>query len=452
MLHRDVKPANVLLTAEPSPKLADFNISFSAKVTGATPAAYFGGSLAYMSPEQLEACNSAHPRSADDLDARSDLYSLGILLWELLTGERPFSEENLGRGWSTILERMAERRAQAVDLGALSKIKDCPSGLATVLEVALDPDRERRWSRRIGNLPPFGTLHGSQGVDPALSAQAQRAGAAPRFPSGRRAGAGRAAERRSERFQYALNVVQMTIGLTHEQHRLFERNQLTIVGVAYAIGAGIFTYRSVLVTRGLKRSQGREPITEKTRGRCLRLGLFVAIVVFALWLISAVADSIILRYLQLATSTPDLLRFFLWSLMCACLASAYPFFGITFFVLRSVYPAVLQRDLEAALHDEHLLKQLKRASSVALVAAVVAPLLSVGALIVDKLVAPDLIHTEAELAMGFFSAVCLAGLLPIFWLYQSIGSDLATFSTITAPHERGKSPRSSSRSGAHRLA
>ncbi len=48
VLHRDVKPANVLLTAEGSPKLADFNISFSSKLDGATPAAYFGGSLAYI--------------------------------------------------------------------------------------------------------------------------------------------------------------------------------------------------------------------------------------------------------------------------------------------------------------------------------------------------------------------------------------------------------------------
>jgi hypothetical protein len=347
---------------------------------------------------------------------------------------------------------MAERRAQAVDLGALSKVKDCPSGLATVLEVALDPDRERRWSRGLE-------------ISRRLELCTDPKAAALLFPPKRSA---RVRLRGfllvvvlalaglpnivASAFQYALNVSQMTIGLTHEQHRLFERNQLMIVGVAYAIGAGILIYRSGLVARGLKRSQGREPITEKTRGRCLRLGVFVAISIFALWLISAVADSLILRYLQLATSMPDLFRFFLWSLMCACLAAAYPFFGITFFVLRSLYPAVLQRDLEAALHDEHLLKQLKRASSVALVAAVAAPLLSIGALIADKLIAPDLIHNEAELAMGFFSAVCLAGLLPIFWLYQSIGADLTTFSAITAPHERGKKARTSSRSGAHRLA
>ncbi len=59
VLHRDIKPANVLVGADGHPKLADFNISFS-KLDGATPAAYFGGTLAYMSPEQLEAYDPAN--------------------------------------------------------------------------------------------------------------------------------------------------------------------------------------------------------------------------------------------------------------------------------------------------------------------------------------------------------------------------------------------------------
>ena len=99
VLHRDVKPANVLVAADGHPKLADFNISFS-KLDGATPAAYFGGSLAYMSPEQLEACDPAHSRQPEELDGRSDVYSLGVLLWELLTTRRPFAEDASAHTWS----------------------------------------------------------------------------------------------------------------------------------------------------------------------------------------------------------------------------------------------------------------------------------------------------------------------------------------------------------------
>lgn len=92
VLHRDIKPANVLLTSEGIPKLADFNISYCSKVAGVSPATFFGGSLSYMSPEQLEACNPANPRDPADVDHRSDIYSLGIVLYELLVGQRPYSD------------------------------------------------------------------------------------------------------------------------------------------------------------------------------------------------------------------------------------------------------------------------------------------------------------------------------------------------------------------------
>ncbi|MFJ9371716.1 protein kinase, partial [Nocardia sp. NPDC101769] len=68
VLHRDIKPANVLLSADGIPKLADFNVSFSQHIRGTSPLAYFGGSLEYMSPEQLEACHPQLPGTAGDLD------------------------------------------------------------------------------------------------------------------------------------------------------------------------------------------------------------------------------------------------------------------------------------------------------------------------------------------------------------------------------------------------
>ena len=112
VLHRDIKPANVLIAHDGSPKLADFNTSYSSKLEGATPAAFFGGSLAYMSPEQLEACNPAHQRLPDELDGRSDVYSLGVLLWELLTGARPFADHTVSGNWSQTLTAMVEQRRE----------------------------------------------------------------------------------------------------------------------------------------------------------------------------------------------------------------------------------------------------------------------------------------------------------------------------------------------------
>ena len=101
VLHRDLKPANVLLTAEGVPKLADFNISYSRNTAGTSPVAYFGGSLSYMSPEQLEACHPHRPGTAADLDTRADIFSLGVVLWELLTGAKPFDDAGAGAAATT---------------------------------------------------------------------------------------------------------------------------------------------------------------------------------------------------------------------------------------------------------------------------------------------------------------------------------------------------------------
>jgi serine/threonine protein kinase len=145
VLHRDVKPANVLLAADCTPKLVDFNVSFSSKLEGATPAAYFGGSLAYMSPEQLEATNPDHAREPGELEGRSDVYSLGVILWELLTGTRPFGEEHMEKNWSETLKILTDRRRFGVPVSAIAALPpDLPPGLQKILLSCLAPNSEDR--------------------------------------------------------------------------------------------------------------------------------------------------------------------------------------------------------------------------------------------------------------------------------------------------------------------
>ncbi len=85
VIHRDIKPRNILLTHDLDVKLSDFGIA-SLPGTDATEMLRNAGSPMYMSPEQVR---------GDDLSPQSDLFSLGIVMYELLTGKHPFNGENL---------------------------------------------------------------------------------------------------------------------------------------------------------------------------------------------------------------------------------------------------------------------------------------------------------------------------------------------------------------------
>lgn len=130
VVHRDVKPQNVLVEDESgTAKLADFGIakvtSDAADVT-ATGAAL--GTPAYMSPEQIDGAA---------LDGRSDIYSLGVLAWEMVTGQRPWAGEPLFR----LLYKQKHEALPAVTIFR----PDTGIGLQLAIEGALAKDPAARW-------------------------------------------------------------------------------------------------------------------------------------------------------------------------------------------------------------------------------------------------------------------------------------------------------------------
>lgn len=129
ILHRDIKPGNILFTAAGETKLADFGL---AKTTGAanTMTGQIVGTMAYLSPNRL----TAKPATAAD-----DLYAVGVVGYEALTGRRPFPQEELGAVAHAILHESPP------PLAALRP--DVPPVLATSIERAMARDPALQFHR-----------------------------------------------------------------------------------------------------------------------------------------------------------------------------------------------------------------------------------------------------------------------------------------------------------------
>ena len=141
VLHRDVKPSNVLVTPDGMPMLLDFNLARE-RVLDPGDDAVLGGTLDYMAPEHIDALARG---VGDDVDARADIYGLGVLLYEALTNARPFETPRQGLSIAEVLSRAAgERRHGPPCLRATHP--EIPAALEAVIRRCLEPDPARRYN------------------------------------------------------------------------------------------------------------------------------------------------------------------------------------------------------------------------------------------------------------------------------------------------------------------
>jgi len=150
LLHRDLKPSNVLIAGDGTPMLLDFNLSSAADGDGdgggvAGERAMLGGTLPYMSPEHLDAFDPQGRTRPEAVDERSDIYALGLILFEMVAGAPPFPEPPAGLPLVEVIRLLCRQRLDAPSLR--SARPGVPWGLESVVRKCLDPDQGRRYAR-----------------------------------------------------------------------------------------------------------------------------------------------------------------------------------------------------------------------------------------------------------------------------------------------------------------
>lgn len=154
VVHRDVSPSNVLVGYDGHVKLADFGVAKALDVN-ATQGAAVKGKYGYLSPEQVR----CHP-----LDQRSDIFSLGILLWEMTTGRALFHRESEVAMVYAVMEEAIPAPSE--------RVPDYPADLEAAVMKALARSRDERWDSALdlaNELRRLAQVHGWDIEAPALA-------------------------------------------------------------------------------------------------------------------------------------------------------------------------------------------------------------------------------------------------------------------------------------------
>ncbi len=341
VLHRDIKPANILVNPYGRPLLADFNIS--SQPVGSEPSGdeLFGGTFMYMAPEHLDAFNPEDQTGHEAVTARSDIYSLGLVLQQLLEGclSIPMLERK-AKMTDTLREMANERRRQrpAIPPGPPGARKTLQRTIARCLEPRpedrfpsggelaeqLDGCRQLRQAERQLPPVPFAAIlrHPFRWLI-ILALLPQIAGSIVNI---------------------SYNSTQIVRELTDEQKQLFVRLVFGYNAVVYPLAIVLFIIAVWPVWQCWRALAEGAPLAEgqvkAARRRALQLPGWIAALTAGGWFPGGVLFPLLIALLTPPLDFRVMAHFFVSFFLSGLIALAYSLCGAQFVVLRALYPGM----------------------------------------------------------------------------------------------------------------
>ncbi|MCA9229945.1 MAG: serine/threonine protein kinase [Planctomycetales bacterium] len=422
VMHRDIKPANVLLTPEGSPKLADFNVSYNGGQADENPEDTFGGSLVYMSPEQLQACHPMLGGSPHLVRGASDVYSLGVLLWELLCGQRPYDEVSTPEGGQLAkIQRMIDER-HYTDFTELAKQlpRDCPESLRQVLLRCLQPRKDERYKS---------AAEAAQALELCLYPHCWKLMQPPtnllwrlieRLPLLSIVLAGLVPNALAGFFNFSYNRQRIEQGFPARVLERFDHVQLWVNGIVFPLGVVIGVWVALRIRQMLRPESPED--SQEAGSRVLFFGRLISLMVLGLWTVSGIIFPIATDLgFDLEGAVGYYSHFFMSLVLCGIVSMAYPYFLLTAIAVHSFFPKLVRDGVVTGPQWDHL-QRLRSLNRFYLAMSALVPMLGV-------LVA-EAAGSELRWALMVASGGGIVGFAAMFGLERFIDRDLNALERI----------------------
>ncbi|HBE65835.1 MAG TPA: protein kinase [Rhodopirellula baltica] len=428
VLHRDVKPANVLLTAEGLPQLADFNVSMAGTAGRAGAASSLGGSVGYMAPEHLDAMSITRDGRPEDVGEAADLYSLAVLLWELWQGKRPFDCSHETHSWTELLEEQhaarkreflvpdrldtpSERVLESVLRSALSvNPGDRPENGAAMsgsLRLAMHPEAARLFDPKPGSW-----MHVLGKVSPWWLSVVSIL--LPNIAAGF--------------INYFYNHSEI---MPAEMRASLDEFAIWVNSVAFPLGVGLIVGYTRASARALKATRQGESVGEDELNSMLRLGYRAASIGGTCWLIAGLVYPLLLKARFDEFTDGQAVHFFISLLICGGVAMVYPLFALNVVATCVHYPKMIRQTMRDPNFERHSQQMIGDSESFLLIAAVI-PLMGAALMVFSEG------QTKEYLLIAIIAG--MIGLLGAFASYRIIVRTWAVLSEVLS-NETTATPR-----------